>query len=72
MAPEQLRRKGAGFIARARATADPAERRKLLRAAAVTLTQARQGTAAEYAARVGRAQVSLPGYREYLRGQLAA
>ena len=60
-----LRNKGQGFIARARRTPDPAHRRRLLATGRATLARARAADAAQYAALVGRANVTLAGYRAW-------
>jgi len=67
-----LRSKGQAFVARARACDDPGRRAGLLRAARVTLHQARRRDAARYAAGVGRAQVTLSGYRAWQARRLRA
>jgi hypothetical protein len=62
---DRLRIKGQGFIARARRTGDPQQRRRLLAAGRATLARAREDEAAQYAALVGRAGVTVAGYRAW-------
>ena len=67
MSARTLRAKGARFLQRARASTDPGQRRELLRTAELTLRAARKASAAEYAVAVGRKDVSLAGYRAWVR-----
>jgi hypothetical protein len=62
-----LRAKGARMLADARSATDPGRRAALRKAAALTLRAARRASAAEYAVKVGRSNVTPAGYREWLR-----
>ena len=62
---DRLRSKGEQFIARARVTGDARKRRRLLAAGRATLARARAEDAAQYAALVGRANVTVAGYRAW-------